>query len=109
MKPHSRVHHDVAPTWPEQMLEEIIRQLPLGLIWTDLEGEILFMNAAAQELLAFESPAGEYENHARAQRLPAQLANLSRKPLGRLPCRDHRYSLRQSSSNRGGDASPALY
>jgi PAS domain-containing protein len=52
------------------MLEEIIRQLPLGLICTDLEGEILFMNAAAQELLAFEIPLGEYENHARAQRFP---------------------------------------
>jgi DNA-binding CsgD family transcriptional regulator len=70
MKPHSRVHDEIAPTWPEQMLEEIIRQLPLGLICTDLEGEILFMNAAAQELLAFEILVGEYKNYGRERRLP---------------------------------------
>ncbi|HSF30487.1 MAG TPA: LuxR C-terminal-related transcriptional regulator [Candidatus Tectomicrobia bacterium] len=70
MKSHSRVHYDVAQTWPEQMLEEIIRQLPLGLICTDLAGEVLFMNVAAQELLAFEIPAGEYVHHAREQRCP---------------------------------------
>lgn len=46
-------------------------QLPLGLICTDLEGEVLFMNAAAQELLACEIAAGEYDKHASAQRLPA--------------------------------------
>jgi PAS domain-containing protein len=70
MTHHRRVHHEVAPTWPEQMLEEIIRQLPLGLICTDLEGEVLFMNAAAQELLACEIPVGASEHHGRAPRLP---------------------------------------
>ena len=55
--------------WPEQMLEEIIRQLPLGLICTDLEGEVLFMNTAAQELLACEVPGKEGEHHASTRRL----------------------------------------
>lgn len=71
MKPRCRVHGGVAPAWSEHMLEDIMWQLPLGLICTDLEGEVLFMNAAAQELLACEIAAGEYDNHASAQRLPA--------------------------------------
>lgn len=55
---------------PAHMLEEIIRQLPLGLICTDLKGEVLFMNAAAQELLACEIPVGEDEKPGGARRLP---------------------------------------
>lgn len=70
MKPHAGVHHEGAPTWPEQILEEVIRQLPLGLICTDLDGKVLFMNAAAQELLTRATPVGEFESPRSAQRLP---------------------------------------
>jgi DNA-binding CsgD family transcriptional regulator len=71
MKPHSRVHHGVAPAWPEQMLEEIIRQLPLGLICTDLEGETLFMNATAKDTLEVDPLTQEYEKHEHQERLPS--------------------------------------
>jgi DNA-binding CsgD family transcriptional regulator len=51
------------PSLPEEMLCEIILQLPLGLICTDLEGEILFVNAAARELIELNLLPGGPEPH----------------------------------------------
>lgn len=78
MKPHLRAHHDGAPTWPEQMLGEIIRQLPLGLICTDLEGEMLFMNATAKEMLEVDPLTTEHEKHEHQERLPSLLPEIRR-------------------------------
>ena len=52
------------------MLEEIILQLPLGFLCTDLAGKLLFMNASAQELLELNSPAGARQDHPNTARLP---------------------------------------
>jgi DNA-binding CsgD family transcriptional regulator len=71
MKPHFHVHHDVAPTCSEQMLEEIILQLPLGLICTDLEGGVLFMNATAKDMLGVDPLTQAHEKPEHQEPLPS--------------------------------------
>lgn len=51
MKSTPSARHGVDAPLSEPILVEIILQLPVGVICTDLEGTILFMNAAAKELL----------------------------------------------------------
>jgi DNA-binding CsgD family transcriptional regulator len=56
MKPHLRARHDVAP---------------VGLICADIEGEMLFMNATAQEMLEVDPLTKAHEKHEHQERLPS--------------------------------------
>jgi DNA-binding CsgD family transcriptional regulator len=71
MKTGSHACDTPDPVFSEQMLREIILQLPLGLICVDLEGAILFMNATARELIGVNLPTGEQKNHTTKELLPA--------------------------------------
>ena len=63
MKSAPSARHGVDAPLSEPILVEIILQLPVGVICTDLEGTILFMNAAAKELLPSIWLGGAHENH----------------------------------------------
>jgi DNA-binding CsgD family transcriptional regulator len=59
------------PVLPEEMLKEIMLRLPLGLICTDLGGEILFVNATARELIELNLLSGGPEPHTKEALAPA--------------------------------------
>jgi PAS domain-containing protein len=71
MKTGSPTHHNVDRATHEQKLKEIILQLPLGLICTDLDGKTLLINAPAKELLETNPLAEEHEKHEQEEQLPS--------------------------------------
>jgi DNA-binding CsgD family transcriptional regulator len=63
---------------PEEMLKQIMLQLPLGLICTDLQGKILFVNATARELIELNPLSGEPEPHTKEALFPELPPEISR-------------------------------
>jgi DNA-binding CsgD family transcriptional regulator len=79
MRTAPRTRDAADPLLSEQMLVEVIFQLPMGLICTDLAGEILFMNAAAKEMIeAVTRPPGECKDRSRNAALPELLPEIRR-------------------------------
>ena len=59
---HSHQREISATAGSDEVLLEVILQLPLGLVCADLEGKVLFMNTAAKDLLQFQ-----WAEHGRAR------------------------------------------